>query len=50
VVSGLGVISTGRTTLEQATHNTSSAERIAGFRNPVYLNSKLADGHKLEFF
>jgi L-fuculose-phosphate aldolase len=50
VVSGLGVISTGRTTLEQAAHNASSAERIAGFRNQVYLNSKLTDGPKLEFF
>jgi ribulose-5-phosphate 4-epimerase/fuculose-1-phosphate aldolase len=50
VVSGFGVISTGQTTLEQAAHNASSAERIARFRNEVYLNSKLVDGAIVEVF
>lgn len=50
VVSGFGVISTGQTTLEQAAHNASSAERIARFRNEVYLNSKLVDGPVVEDF
>lgn len=50
VVAGLGVVSTGQTTLEQAAHNASSAERIAKFRNEVYMNSRLADGPGLECF
>jgi hypothetical protein len=50
VVSGFGVVSTGQTTLEQAAHNASSAERIARFRNEVYLNNKLVDGPEVEFF
>ncbi len=50
VVSGFGVISTGQTTLEQAAHNASSAERIARFRNEVFINSRLADGPEVEFF
>jgi L-fuculose-phosphate aldolase len=50
VVSGFGVISTGQTTLEQAAHNASSAERIARFRNEVYLNSKLISGPEVGFF
>lgn len=50
VVSGFGVISTGQTTLEQAAHNASSAERIARFRNEVYLNSQLVDGPVVEVF
>ncbi len=48
VVAGFGVISTGQTTLEQAAHNASSAERIAKFRNEVYINSRLMDGPSLE--
>jgi ribulose-5-phosphate 4-epimerase/fuculose-1-phosphate aldolase len=50
IVSGFGVISTGQTTLEQAAHNASSAERIARFRNEVYLNSKLMNGPEVELF
>lgn len=50
VVSGFGVISTGQTTLEQAAHNASSAERIARFRNEVFLNSRLIDGPQVEIF
>ena len=50
VVSGFGVISTGQTTLEQAAHNASSAERIARFRNEVFLNSRLIDGPEVDIF
>jgi ribulose-5-phosphate 4-epimerase/fuculose-1-phosphate aldolase len=50
VVSGFGVISTGQTTLEQAAHNASSAERIARFRNEVFINSKLVHGPAVEDF
>ena len=50
VVSGFGVISTGQTTLEQAAHNASSAERIARFRNEVFINNKLINGPELEHF
>jgi len=50
VVAGFGVISTGQTTLEQAAHNASSAERIAKFRNEVFINSKLINGPKVELF
>jgi ribulose-5-phosphate 4-epimerase/fuculose-1-phosphate aldolase len=50
VVAGFGVISTGQTTLEQAAHNASSAERIARFRNEVFINSKLVDGPEVEHF
>jgi ribulose-5-phosphate 4-epimerase/fuculose-1-phosphate aldolase len=50
VVSGFGVISTGQTTLEQAAHNASSAERIARFRNEVFLNRQLIDGPDVEIF
>jgi L-fuculose-phosphate aldolase len=50
VVAGFGVISTGQTTLEQAAHNASSAERIAKFRNEVYINSRLMDGPSVECF
>jgi len=50
VVSGFGVISTGQTTLEQAAHNASSAERIARFRNEVFLNTRLIDGPEVETF
>lgn len=50
VVAGFGVISTGQTTLEQAAHNASSAERIARFRNEVFINNKLIHGPEVEFF
>ncbi len=50
VVAGFGVIATGQTTLEQAAHNASSAERIARFRNEVYINSKMVDGPAVESF
>ena len=50
IVSGFGVISTGQTTLEQAAHNASSAERIARFRNEVFINSKLINGPPVETF
>jgi len=50
VVAGFGVISTGQTTLEQAAHNASSAERIARFRNEVFINSQLIDGPEVECF
>ncbi|HUV08783.1 MAG TPA: class II aldolase/adducin family protein [Spirochaetia bacterium] len=48
VIAGYGVVSTGETTLEQAAHNASSAERIARFRAEVYLNEKLLGGPSLE--
>ncbi len=44
IVAGYGVISTGETTLEQAAHNASSAERIARFRSEVFINEKMIDG------
>ena len=50
VVAGYGVISTGDTTLEQAAHNASSAERIAGFRSDVYINEKIIDGPAMKSF
>jgi hypothetical protein len=50
VVAGLGVVSTGETTLEQAAHNASSAERIAQFRSAVDINNKILDGPPLEDF
>jgi ribulose-5-phosphate 4-epimerase/fuculose-1-phosphate aldolase len=50
VVAGYGVISTGQTTLEQAAHNASSAERIAQFRSEVYLNERLLGGPRVESF
>lgn len=50
VVAGYGVISTGETTLEQAAHNASSAERIGQFRIEAYINEKLLDGHEVSFF
>ncbi len=50
VVAGYGVISTGETTLEQAAHNASSAERIAQFRVSVDINHKLFNGPKIELF
>jgi len=50
VVAGYGVISTGQTTLEQAAHNASSAERIAQFRSEVYLNERLLGGPPVQSF
>ncbi len=50
VVAGYGVISTGETTLEQAAHNASSAERIAQFRSEVYINHKILGGPNISFF
>jgi len=50
IVAGYGVISTGLTTLEQAAHNASSAERIAQFRMEVYLNEKLLGGPSIRSF
>ncbi|MCK5666784.1 MAG: hypothetical protein KAI17_25010, partial [Thiotrichaceae bacterium] len=50
VVAGYGVISTGETTLEQAAHNASSAERIAQFRSDVYINEKMVNGPEMKSF
>lgn len=50
IVAGYGVISTGQTTLEQAAHNASSAERIAQFRQEVFLNERLLGGPRVESF
>lgn len=50
IVAGFGVISTGETTLEQAAHNASSAERIAQFRSSVFINQNLLNGPSVEFF
>jgi len=50
VVAGYAVISTGDTTLEQAAHNASSAERIAQFRSDVYINEKMVDGPLMKSF
>ncbi len=50
VVAGYGVISTGKTTLEQAAHNASSAERIGRFRIETYINEKLLGGSGVKVF
>jgi ribulose-5-phosphate 4-epimerase/fuculose-1-phosphate aldolase len=50
IVAGYGVISAGDTTLEQAAHHASSAERIARFRVEVFANEKLLDGPPLRSF
>ncbi|MBC8184958.1 class II aldolase/adducin family protein [candidate division KSB1 bacterium] len=50
VVAGYAVISTGETTLEQAAHNASSAERIAQFRSEVFINEKLLAGPSVKSF
>jgi hypothetical protein len=50
VVAGLGVVSSGETTLEQAAHNASSAERIGQFRSNVDINHRMLDGPPLEAF
>lgn len=50
VVAGYGVVSTGETTLEQAAHNAASAERIARFREEVFINHKLLDGPPVDYY
>ena len=50
VVSGFGVVAVGDTTLEQAAHNVSSAERVAKFRTEVFLNQQLLDGPTVAYF
>jgi L-fuculose-phosphate aldolase len=50
VAAGYGVIAVGDTTLEQAAHNVSSAERIGRFRMEVYANEKLLKGPPLKSF
>lgn len=50
VVAGYGVISTGGTTLEQAAHNASSAERVGQFRAETFINEKLLNGPKVSCF
>ena len=50
VVAGYGVISTGGTTLEQAAHNASSAERVGQFRTEAFINEKLLKGPKVKCF
>jgi ribulose-5-phosphate 4-epimerase/fuculose-1-phosphate aldolase len=50
IVAGYGVISTGATTLEQAAHNASSAERIAQFRTEVFINERILDGPPVATF
>lgn len=50
IVAGYGVISSGDTTLEQAAHNASSAERIAQFRTDVFIHEKLLNGPPMKSF
>jgi ribulose-5-phosphate 4-epimerase/fuculose-1-phosphate aldolase len=50
IVAGYGVISSGDTTLEQAAHNASSAERIARFRADVFIHEKLLNGPPMKSF
>ncbi|MGD9200188.1 MAG: class II aldolase/adducin family protein [Chitinispirillia bacterium] len=50
IVAGFGVIAAGDTTLEQAAHNISSAERIGKFRIEVFMNNKILNGPELESF
>lgn len=50
VVAGFGVVAVGDTTLEQAAHNVSSAERIGKFRTEVFINEKILNGPKLKSF
>ncbi len=50
IVAGFGVIAVGDTTLEQAAHNVSSAERIGQFRSEVFVNEKMLNGPKLASF
>ncbi len=50
IVAGFGVVAVGDTTLEQAAHNVSSAERIGKFRTEVFINEKMLNGPKLKSF
>jgi len=50
VVAGFGVVAVGDTTLEQAAHNVSSAERIGKFRTEVFVNEKMLNGPQLKSF
>lgn len=50
IVAGFGVIAAGDTTLEQAAHNVSSAERIGKFRTEVFVNEKMLSGPMLSSF
>ena len=50
VVAGFGVIAVGDTTLEQAAHNITSAERIAKFRTEVFINERMLNGPELKSF
>jgi len=50
VVAGFGLIAVGDTTMEQAAHNVSSAERIGRFRTEVFINEKLLNGPTLKCF
>lgn len=50
IVAGYAVVSTGDTTLEQAAHNASSAERIAQFRSDVFINEHLLQGPPMQSF
>jgi ribulose-5-phosphate 4-epimerase/fuculose-1-phosphate aldolase len=50
IVAGLGVVSTGETTLEQGAHNASSVERIAQFRSNVDINHQLLGGPAVKDF
>jgi ribulose-5-phosphate 4-epimerase/fuculose-1-phosphate aldolase len=50
IIAGCGVISAGETSLAQAAHHASSAERIARFRQEVDLNHRLFGGPPIEAF
>jgi ribulose-5-phosphate 4-epimerase/fuculose-1-phosphate aldolase len=50
VVAGFGVIAVGDTTMEQAAHNITSAERIAKFRTEVFINENMLNGPALKSF
>lgn len=50
IVAGMGVVSTGETTLEQGAHNASSVERIAQFRSNVDINHQLLGGPSMKDF
>jgi hypothetical protein len=50
IVAGYGAILAGRTTLEQAAHNASSAERIGQFRIEAYINEQLLNGPRVRTF
>jgi ribulose-5-phosphate 4-epimerase/fuculose-1-phosphate aldolase len=50
IVAGFGVVAVGDTTLEQAAHNVSSAERVGKFRTEVFINEKMLNGPALKSF